>query len=160
MWRTNSLKKTLMLGKIEGERDDRGWEGWMGSPMRWTWVWASSRSWWRTGKPGLLQSKGSQRVRHNRGTELTWNVFNQESDVIRSAFEGDGSPGGGHRSPLQYSCLENTHGLRSLVGYSSWGCKDSDMTAWLSTVQRRCNGILIVMMVMIASTEYLPCPQS
>ena len=43
------------------------------------------------------------------------------------------SPGGGHDNPLQYSCLENPHGLRSLVGYSPWGCTESDMTEWLST---------------------------
>ena len=44
MQRTDSLKKTLMLGRIEGEGDDRGWDGWMASPKRWTWVWASSKS--------------------------------------------------------------------------------------------------------------------
>ena len=42
------------------------------------------------------------------------------------------SPGGGHGSPLQYSCLENPHELRSLVGYSPWVCKESDMTEQLS----------------------------
>ena len=45
-----------------GEGDDRGWDGWMASPTWWTWVWASSRSWWWIGRPGLLQSMGSQRV--------------------------------------------------------------------------------------------------
>ena len=58
--------------KIEGEEDDRGWDGWMASPTWWTWVWASSRSWWWTGKPGVLQSMGLQRVRHNWATELNW----------------------------------------------------------------------------------------
>ena len=48
-----------------GERDDRGWDGWMASPTRWTWVWVDSRSWWWTGKPGVLQSFGLQRVRHD-----------------------------------------------------------------------------------------------
>ena len=38
------------------------------------------------------------------------------------------SPGGGHGNPLQYSCLENSHGQRSLAGYSPWGCMESDMT--------------------------------
>ena len=38
------------------------------------------------------------------------------------------SPGGGYGNPLQYSCLENPHGKRSLVGYSPWGHKESDMT--------------------------------
>ena len=51
------------------EGDDRGWDGWMASPSQWTWVWASSRRWWRTRKPGVLQSLGSQRVRHNWVTE-------------------------------------------------------------------------------------------
>ena len=71
MWRTDLLEKTLMLGKIEGRRK-RGWQG-----MRWLdgitdlmdIVWASSGSWWWTGKPGVLQSTGSQRVRHDWVTE-------------------------------------------------------------------------------------------
>ena len=42
------------------------------------------------------------------------------------------SPGGGHGNPLQYSCLENSHGQRSLAGYSAWGCKESDMTEQLN----------------------------
>ena len=50
--------------KAGGEGDDRGWDVWMASPTQWTWVCASSGSWWRTGKPGVLQSMGSQRVRH------------------------------------------------------------------------------------------------
>ena len=58
--------------KAGGEGDDRGWDGWMASPTRWTWVWVSSVSWWWTGKPGMLQSKGLQRVRHNWATELNW----------------------------------------------------------------------------------------
>ena len=64
MWRTDSLRKTLTLGKIEGSRR-RGRQRmrWLdASPTWWTWVWASSMSWWRTGKPGVLQSTGSQRV--------------------------------------------------------------------------------------------------
>ena len=76
MQRADVLEKTLMLGKTEGRRrrggegDDRGWGGWMASPTRWTWVWASSRSWWWTGRPGMLQSMGSQGVRHDWVTEL------------------------------------------------------------------------------------------
>ena len=74
MRRTDSLEKTLMLGKIEGRRggDDRGWEGWMASPTRWTWIWASSRIWWWTGKACVLQSMGSQRVGHTWVTELKY----------------------------------------------------------------------------------------
>ena len=47
-------------------------DGWMASPTRWTWVWASSGSWWQTGKPGMLQSMGSQRVDHDWVTELNY----------------------------------------------------------------------------------------
>ena len=56
--------------KAEGEGDDRGWDGWMESPTRWTWVWASSGSWWWTGKPDVLQLMGSQIVGQNRVTVL------------------------------------------------------------------------------------------
>ena len=45
------------------------------------------------------------------------------------------SPGGGYGNPLQYSCLENPHGQRSLVDYSPWGRKESDTTEQLSTAQ-------------------------
>ena len=55
--------------KAGGEGDNRGWDGWMASPTQWTWVWASSRNWWWKGSL-VLQSMGSQRVRHNRATEL------------------------------------------------------------------------------------------
>ena len=55
-----------------GEGDDGGWDGWIASLTRWTWVWASSGSWWWTGKPGVLQSMRSQRVGHNWVTELNW----------------------------------------------------------------------------------------
>ena len=48
-----------------GEGDNRGWDGWMVSPTQWTWVWASSKSWWWTGNPDILQSMVLQRVRHN-----------------------------------------------------------------------------------------------
>ena len=58
--------------KAGGEGDYRGWEGWMASPTQWIWVWVNSRSWWWTGRPGVLQSMGSQRVRHDWMTELNW----------------------------------------------------------------------------------------
>ena len=72
MQRTDSFEKTLMLRKVEGRRrgDDRGWDGWMASPTLWTWVWVSFGSLWWTGKPGMLQSMGLQRVRHDWATEV------------------------------------------------------------------------------------------
>ena len=50
-----------------GEGDDRGWDGWMASLTRWTWIWVNSRSWWWTGRPGVLWFMGSQRVGHDWG---------------------------------------------------------------------------------------------
>ena len=48
-----------------GEGDDRGWDGWMASLTRWTWVWVNSGSWWWTGRPGVLRFMGSQRAGHD-----------------------------------------------------------------------------------------------
>ena len=58
--------------KAGREGDDRGWDGWMASLTQWAWVWVNSRSWRWTGRPGVLQSMGSQRVRHDWVTELNW----------------------------------------------------------------------------------------
>ena len=58
-----------------GEGNDRGWDGWMASPTRWTWVWVNSRSWWWTGKPGVLRFMGSQRVGHDWATELNDSIW-------------------------------------------------------------------------------------
>ena len=55
--------------KAGGEGDDRGLDGWMASPTQWTWVRVGSGSCWWTGKPGVLQSMGSQRVGHDWSTE-------------------------------------------------------------------------------------------
>ena len=78
MRRTTSLEKTLMLGKTEGGRRGRQrMRWWMTSPTQWTWVWANSRSWWWTGKPGVLHSVGSQRVGHDWATELNWTEYMQ-----------------------------------------------------------------------------------
>ena len=58
--------------KDRGEGDDRGWDNWMASPTQWTWVWVNSRSWWWTGRLGVLWSMGLQRVGHDWVTELNW----------------------------------------------------------------------------------------
>ena len=71
MWRVDSLEKTLMLGSDAGrywgqeEKETTGWDGWMASLNRWTWVWVNSRSWWWTGRPDVLQFMGLQRVGHD-----------------------------------------------------------------------------------------------
>ena len=68
--------------KAGGEGGDRGWKGWMASPTQWIWVWENSERWWRTGKPGVLQTMRSQRVGHDWATEqkicqigLTYIIF-------------------------------------------------------------------------------------
>ena len=74
MQKTDS-EKTPMLGKTEarGEGDDRGWDGWMASLTLWTCVWVSSGCWWWTGRPGVLQSMGSQsRTRLSDWTDTDW----------------------------------------------------------------------------------------
>ena len=63
------------------EGGDRGWDDWIALLSRWTWVWARSRSWWWTGKPGVLQSMGLQRVGHDWEIELNWSEGNKLNQV-------------------------------------------------------------------------------
>ena len=60
--------------KAGGEWDDRGWDSWMASPTQRTWVWVSSRSWWHTGKPVMLQSMRSQES--DTTEQLNWTELN------------------------------------------------------------------------------------
>ena len=81
------IGKDLDAGKDlrEGEEvDDRGWDGWMALPTWLTWLWASSGTWWWTGKPGVLQFMGLQRVRHNWATELNWTGFSRLSLFVKN----------------------------------------------------------------------------
>ena len=68
-WKRSWGWQRLRAGR---EGNDRGWDVWMTSATRWTWVWVNSRCWWWTGRPGVLRFMGSQRVRHDWGTELIW----------------------------------------------------------------------------------------
>ena len=74
---TDSFEKTLMLGKIEDgrRRGQQRMRCWTAASTQWTWVWVSSRNYWWTGKPGMLQSIGSQRVGHNWATKLNWTAL-------------------------------------------------------------------------------------
>ena len=98
--------------KAGGEGDNRGWDGWMASLTQWTWVWGSSRSWWWTGKPGVLQSRGSQRVRHDQVTELNW-VSDDTVTIllcpIKQAFWGVNCK----------ICLKSRN-IKSEIGYKHW----------------------------------------
>ena len=67
--------------KVGWEGDDRGWDGWMALPVQWRQVWVNSGSWWWTGKSGLLQSTGLQRVRHDWVAELNWTELKPWVDI-------------------------------------------------------------------------------
>ena len=74
--------KSLLIGKdpwerlkAGGEGDDRGWDGWMASLTQWTWVWASSGRWWRTGKPGVLQVQS-----------WTWQATEQQHQCVDADY--------------------------------------------------------------------------
>ena len=88
--------------KARGEGDDRGWDGWMESPVQWTCVWINSGSWWWTGRPGMLQSMGLQRVRHNWTTELNGIILTYSKDWCWSW----------NSNTLATSCKELTHWKR------------------------------------------------
>ena len=84
--------------KAGGEGDDRGWDGWMPSLTQWTRLWASSESWWWTGRPGVLQSMGLQRVGHNWVTELNldvgepWVSWERWLEIFRAGEVWQGAP--------------------------------------------------------------------
>ena len=85
-----------------GEGDGRGWDGWMASPTRWTWVWVNSGSWWWTGRPGVLWFMGSlSRTWLSDWTELNWTWISHEYAYVY--FLLNLTP---HLTPL--GCKQNT----------------------------------------------------
>jgi len=140
MWRTDSLEKSQRL-KAGGEGDDRGWDGWMASLTRCTWIWVNSRSWWWAGKPGILQPMGSQRVldlterlnNDNKGCGgLPWWLSGKQStcQYRRNGFNPwmGKTPWRRAWQPTPVFLHGESHGQRSQVGYSPWGHKESDTT--------------------------------
>ena len=72
-WLKRRIRRTWCWERLKagGEGDNRGWDGWTASPTQWTWIWVNSRSWWWTGRPGVLQSMGLQsRTRLSNWTKL------------------------------------------------------------------------------------------
>ena len=85
MQRADSLENTQVLRKIEGRRKGDRRDGWIASLTQWTWVWADSRKWWRTGKPGVLQSMGSQRITWqwlNNHETWRWGYSSKQARVV------------------------------------------------------------------------------
>ena len=97
-WSSNTLatwckelthwKRPWCWGRLRagGEGDDRGWDDWMASLTQWVWVWANSGRQERTGKPGVLYSMGSQRVRQDLATEWQQLIPGDWSGTTWSAF--------------------------------------------------------------------------
>ena len=79
-WKRSWCWERLRAG---GEGDDRGWDGWMASLTQRTWVWANSESWWRTGRPGGLQSMGSQ---SDMTEQLNWRLFKNKLEITDAGF--------------------------------------------------------------------------
>ena len=77
-------KRPWCWGRLRagGEGDDRGWDGWMASPTKWTWVWVDSGSWWWTGRPGVLRFMGSQRVGHDWAMNWLTDYFIQLTETV------------------------------------------------------------------------------
>ena len=71
---------------IEGEESLRGWDGWMASPIQWTWTWANFKRWWGTGRPRVLQSMGLQRVRHDWAAEQNQHKSKPSNKILRQWF--------------------------------------------------------------------------
>ena len=90
--------------KAGGEWDKRGWDGWMASPSQWTWVWVNSGSWWWTGRPGILQFMGSQRIGHDRVTELNWTEEDNKPEPLGSSL----SPHPQATNPIEISSYIST----------------------------------------------------
>ena len=77
-WKRPWLWERLKAG---GDEDDRGWDGWMVSPTWWTWVWASSSSWWWTRKFGM---------EHSMGVTKSWTQLSNWTELVKQRH-GDGT---------------------------------------------------------------------
>ena len=115
-----------------GEGDNRGWDGWMASLTRWTWLWVNSGSWWWTGRPGVLQFMGLRRVGHDWATELTDSrlppqILGPKVQILQGWVKPDFHPTKKDQwrrqwQPTPVLLSGKSHGWRSLVGCSPWGC--------------------------------------
>ena len=159
MWINDSLKRPWCWERLKegGEGGDRGWDGWMASPTQLTIIWVNSGSWWWTGRFGVLQFMGSQRVRHNWVSELNWTLkvatiaptaivrFISSLYLLRRLNGKDPDSGkdwehekkgmtedrrlNGHEFE---QTLVDSEGQGSLAYCSPQSCKELDTTEWLN----------------------------
>ena len=134
MQRTKSFERLWHWKRMKaGEGDDRGWGCWIASPTRWPWVWASSGSWWWTGKPGMLQSMGLQRVGHDWVTELNWTESFWASlvaQLVKSlpAMWETWVRFMGWEDPLEKGKVTHSSILAWRIPWTVWSHKESNMT--------------------------------
>ena len=121
VWHSLLQGTTFCQNSPPGEGDKRGQDGWMTLLTQWTWVWASSRSWWWTGKPGVLQSMGLQRVRHDWANEEQ-QMQNLQLEHENSQFMWDPVPWL-NPSPLHWECGAFTTGPPGKSPYFLSHCK-------------------------------------
>ena len=126
-----------------GEGDDRGWDGWMASLTQWTGVWASSGSWWWTGRPRVLQSTGSQRVGHDWVTELNWTELKwMQRSLVQHCMVN--SP---DRIQIRFCCISNQCAFTGISHKWIFRCFLSFKTKSLNECLRVFSECLHLMMV-------------
>ena len=146
-----------MLGKIEVRRrgDDRGWDGWIASPTWSAWVWASSGSWWWTGKPGMLQCMGLLRVRHDWVTKPNFSLKNwkkKKKKKLENYILGSHAQNHGYNLLHLYFCSHwvfHTWQIKKKIiseyGCSStFYCKESWIYVNRERIAIRCKGLCII----------------
>ena len=110
-----------------GEGDDRGWDGWMVSPTQWTWVWVNSRSWWWTGRPGVLRFMGCKELDMTEQLNWTEEMGTTEDDMFGWHHRLNGCEfGQAHRE---------SEGQENLMCCSLWSRKELDTTEWLNNTR-------------------------
>ena len=144
MRRIDSLEKTLMLGKTEDRRRRGGQRmRWLdGITNSWTWVWAGSGSWWWTGRPGMPQSTGSQRVWHDWMTELNWRGWREKNlkRKLKSRGEHSWRRTGKWNGNVEGTCTEDPVNQSASYYYLSLFVKGCQ---WLTTKKEILNGTCI-----------------
>ena len=148
MQRADSLEKTLML-KAGEEGGDRGWDGWMALSTRWTWVWVDSRSWWWTGRHGVLQFMGLQRVGHDWVTKLNWTEHGDKMFWIENLVPSQSIDTAITISWLSQICF--IFNIQSIYMQSRWIFK---RTNWLFLLLRYCESPAPLLIFL--SPEFFP----